>query len=50
MAMLWLTYAWADNKDNDVDFIAQELVQAGVSVKLDRWNITGWPTALGPNL
>lgn len=40
MAVLWLTYAWTDNKDHDVDFIAQELLRAGVSVKLDRWNIT----------
>lgn len=22
---VWMTYAWADNKDSDVDFIAQEL-------------------------
>jgi hypothetical protein len=40
MATAWITYAWADNQDRDVDFIAQELVSAGLSVKLDRWNLT----------
>jgi hypothetical protein len=39
MATIWLTYAWADNQANDVDFIAQELQQAGLLVKLDRWNL-----------
>jgi hypothetical protein len=37
--VLWLTYAWADNKQQDVDFIAQEIEAAGLTVKLDRWNI-----------
>lgn len=37
---VWLTYAWADNNDRDVDFVAQELIRAGVNVKLDRWNLT----------
>jgi len=37
---VWLTYAWEDNKEQDVDFIAQELIRAGVDVKLDRWNLT----------
>ncbi len=36
---LWLTYAWEDNKNKDVDFIAQELESFGINVKLDRWNI-----------
>ncbi|WP_332775947.1 toll/interleukin-1 receptor domain-containing protein [Polaromonas sp.] len=40
MATVWITYAWADNEHHDVDFIAQELVRAGVTVKLDRWNIS----------
>ena len=40
MASIWLTYAWNDNTHNDVDFVAQELTRAGVSVKLDRWNIS----------
>ncbi len=39
MATVWLTYAWKDNEDQTVDFIAQELRAAGVAVKLDRWNI-----------
>ena len=39
MAALWVTYAWADNRDNDVDFVVQELSAAGLTVKLDRWNI-----------
>jgi len=39
MAIVWITYAWADNQHNDVDFVAQELEQAGLTVKLDRWNL-----------
>lgn len=39
MATAWITYAWEDNKDRDVDFLAQELKQAGIEIKLDRWNI-----------
>jgi hypothetical protein len=39
MATIWITYAWEDNKDSDVDFIAQELIRIGLAVKLDRWNI-----------
>jgi len=37
---IWLTYAWDDNVDGDVDFAAQELIRAGLDVKLDRWNLT----------
>ncbi len=40
MATVWITYSWTDNQDRDVDFIAQELIGAGVNVKLDRWNLT----------
>jgi hypothetical protein len=47
MGKLWITYAWSDNQQDDVDFIAQELQKAGVEVKLDRWNIGAggrlWP-------
>ena len=25
MATIWLTYAWDDNKDGDVDFVVQEM-------------------------
>jgi hypothetical protein len=39
MRTLWITYAWEDNRDRDIDFIAQELIAAGVHVKLDRWTI-----------
>ena len=39
MATVWITYAWKDNEDGDVDFIAQELKSKGLKVKLDRWNI-----------
>jgi hypothetical protein len=39
VATIWLTYAWEDNKNQDVDFAAQELERAGITVKLDRWNI-----------
>lgn len=39
MPTIWITYAWDDNANHDVDFIAQELQAAGVNVKLDRWNI-----------
>jgi len=37
---IWITYAWNDNVDGDVDFAAQELIRKGVNVKLDRWNLT----------
>jgi hypothetical protein len=39
MSTVCLTYAWDDNMQCDVDFVAQELVRFGVQVKLDRWNI-----------
>lgn len=39
MAKVWITYAWKDNEDGDVDFIAQELGNCGLEVKLDRWYI-----------
>ena len=37
--VVWLTYAWDDNDDQDVDFVAQELIASGLSVKLDHWNL-----------
>jgi hypothetical protein len=40
LATIWVTYAWDDNKHGDVDFIAQELERVGLTVKLDRWNIS----------
>lgn len=39
MPTVWLTYAWDDNKNKDVDYVAQELENIGIKVKLDRWNI-----------
>lgn len=39
MATVWLSYAWEDNKNRDVDFIAQELIDAGLTVKQDRFEI-----------
>lgn len=39
MPKVWITYAWADNASRDVDFLAQEIESAGVSVRLDRWTI-----------
>lgn len=39
MAIVWVTYAWADNQHGDVDFVAQELGNAGLTVNLDRWNV-----------
>ncbi len=38
MATAWLTYSWDDDKD-DVDFAAQELTNAGLDIRIDRWNI-----------
>lgn len=39
MATLWITYAWDDNVDGDVDFFASQLIEAGLEVKLDRWKL-----------
>lgn len=47
MATLWLTYAWVDNEDLQVDFIVQELKATGLDVKYDRIHIVPgrrlWP-------
>jgi hypothetical protein len=37
---VWITYAWDDNQDGDVDFIAQEINGDNIHVQLDRWDIT----------
>jgi len=37
--VVWLTYAWQDNQDGDVDFVAQELIASDLIVKLGRWNL-----------
>ena len=39
MAGLWLTYAWADNDDGDVDHVIAELERHNVPVKYDRLQI-----------
>ncbi len=36
---LWLTDAWADNRANNVDFIAQEIIRVGITVKLEHRGI-----------
>jgi hypothetical protein len=36
MGALWLTYAWKDNQDQDVDFVIAELEKRGVEVRYDR--------------
>jgi hypothetical protein len=33
---LWLTYAWTDNHQQDVDFVIQELTRRGIDVHYDR--------------
>lgn len=33
---LWITYAWSDNAEGDLDFVVQELSGAGVLAKYDR--------------
>ncbi len=36
MVAIWLTYAWDDNKTGDVDYIARQLEEVGLDVRLDR--------------
>ena len=38
MATAWITYAWKDNEDQMIEFVAQKLEAAGLNVKLDRWD------------
>ena len=37
MAKLWITYAWKDNEQSDVDFVVQQLKRAGMDVQIDRF-------------
>lgn len=37
MANIWITYSWEDNKENQVDYIEQELNNVGLKVKRDSW-------------
>ena len=40
MKNLWITYAWKDNEDKDIDFIIQELdSKTNINVKFDRRNL-----------
>jgi hypothetical protein len=39
MAKLWLTYAWKDNQDQDVDHVVGELKRVGLDVAFDRAHI-----------
>ncbi len=39
MPTICITYAWDDNKQSDVDFVAQELIGVGLQIKLYHWNI-----------
>jgi hypothetical protein len=39
MKKLWLTYAWEDNEDKDIDYIVQELDKTDIKVKFDRRNL-----------
>lgn len=39
MKKLWLTYAWKDNEDENLDFIVQELDKKDLEVKFDRRNL-----------
>lgn len=36
MAKLWLTYAWKDNADQDIDHVISELQDVGLEVNYDR--------------
>lgn len=39
MAKLWLTYAWKDNHDQDVDHVISELKRVGLELAYDRVHI-----------
>ncbi len=39
MKKLWLTYAWKDNEDQNLDYIVQELDKLDLTVKYDRRNL-----------
>jgi hypothetical protein len=39
MAVAWLTYSWADDKDQTVQWIASQLAGAGLTVTLDKWDL-----------
>ena len=39
MKKLWLTYAWKDNQNSDIHYIAQELEKQGIKVRIDKSEI-----------
>lgn len=39
MKSLWLTYAWIDNEESDVDFVVSKLQSHSIDVRLDRTRI-----------
>ncbi len=39
MSRLWLTYSWEDNRSQDVEYVAQEIISRGVEVHLDKWDL-----------
>jgi hypothetical protein len=39
MKRLWLTYAWVDNQDLEIDHVVAELRRVGIDVRLDRQQI-----------
>jgi hypothetical protein len=36
MTAIWLTYAWRDNNDGDIDHIIKEMQEGGIDVRYDR--------------
>lgn len=38
--MLWLTYAWDDNRDGDVDYVVSQLISAGVPTSIDKFSLS----------
>ncbi|WP_165185707.1 toll/interleukin-1 receptor domain-containing protein [Caulobacter soli] len=47
MSRIWLTYAWKDNENNDVDYIIQSMEKSGLEVEFDRKKLISgqriWP-------
>src|SRR6266852_4431766 len=37
--VVWLTYAWLDNATKDVEYIAQRLEDAGLTIRRDKWDL-----------
>jgi len=39
MKKLWITYAWKDNEDKDIDFIVKALDETDIELKFDKRNL-----------